>query len=207
MGFPTNLTEAYPKFCSIGGIMYEIQTGKKLNAGRVRSMDLITTALFELLEKRPFAQISVTDICQTAGVARKTFYRNFEGKTEVVGRLVDQVFYEFMQKYDFKTSGARKIYLYWYEYILCTREFSLIFFDPDLYEFIVGKIKEFVEIELNEALHGSASFDPALTEYYLNFAAAGISSIMKEWMKNDCKTPAKTMAVLTAHLLSGMIIM
>lgn len=187
--------------------MYEIETAKKLNAGKVKSMDKITAALFELLETRPFSQISVTDICKSADVARKTFYRNFDDKTSVVERLVDQVFFEFRQKYDFQTSGARKIYQYWYDYILCTREFSLIFFDPELYEFIIDKIKEFVEIELNETLHGSASFDPALSEYCLRFAAAGISAIMKEWMKNDCKTPAKTMAVLTAQLLSGMIIM
>lgn len=178
---------------------------QKLNAGRVRSMDLITAALFELLENNKFTDISVTDICSAAGVARKTFYRNFESKLAVVERLVDQVFFEFMQKHDFKTSGARKIYLYWYEYILCTREFVLIFFDPVLYEFIMGKIREFVEIELNETLNSSATFDPMLSDYYLGFAASGIAAIMREWMKNDCKTPAKTMAALTARLLSGII--
>lgn len=65
----------------------------KINAGRARSMDLITTAVFELLETRSYAHISVTDICAKAGVARKTFYRNFDSKTSVVERLVDQVFY------------------------------------------------------------------------------------------------------------------
>lgn len=179
---------------------------QKLNAGRVRSMDLITTAFFELLGTRPFARIRIIDICEKAGVARKTFYRNFPSKTAVVERLVDQVFFEFMQKLDIKSSGSRKIYLYWYEYILCTPEFALVFFDPDLYEFIVGKIKKFVEIEVN-AVAGAAAFDPALAEYYLNFAASGIAAIMREWMKKGCKTPAKTMAVLTANLLSGLIIM
>lgn len=178
---------------------------KKLNAGRVRSMDLITTAMFELLEVMPFSQISVTEVCEKAGVARKTFYRNYPTKTAVVEQLVDRVFYEFMQKYDFQKSGARQIYLYWYEYILCTREFSAIFFDPDLYEFITEKIREFVEVELIETLHRSVSFDPLLADYYLNFAAAGIASIMREWMKNDCQTPAKTMASLTARLLSGIL--
>ncbi|MDE7108180.1 MAG: TetR/AcrR family transcriptional regulator, partial [Clostridiales bacterium] len=57
---------------------------KKLNAGRARSMDLITTALFELLEKTPFAQITISELCKKAGVARKTFYRNFNDKTAVV---------------------------------------------------------------------------------------------------------------------------
>lgn len=182
-----------------------VEEGKKINAGKIRSMDLITSALFELLETRPFSAVSVTDICERAGVARKTFYRNFESKMSVVERLVDQVFYEFMQKFDFKVHGARKIYRYWYEYILSTREFTAIFFDPDLYEFIVRKIREFVEIEINETLFGGVSYDPLLAEYYLKFAASGIASIMREWMKNDCKTPAETMAVLTARLLSGVL--
>lgn len=178
---------------------------KKINAGRARSMDLITSALFELLAVMPFSRISVSDICEKAGIARKTFYRNFKSKIAVVERLVDQVFYEFMKKYDFQSSGARKIYNYWYEYILCTREFSAIFFDPELYEFITEKIREFVEIELNETFHNAVSFDPLFEDYYLNFAAAGIAALMREWMKKNCQTPAKVMATLTAHLLGGIV--
>ncbi len=185
---------------------FDFTQKQKINAGRARSMNLITTALFELLEKTPFAQISVSDVCKQAGVTRKTFYRNFDSKTAVVEMLVDQVFCDFMQKYDFKTSGARKIYKYWFEYILCTREFALIFFDPDLYPFITEKIREFVEIEVEETLHNATTYDPMLADYYLNFAAAGIASIMREWMKNDFQTPADTMAAMTARLLGGIVI-
>lgn len=185
--------------------MFEVNENiQKVNAGKARSMDLITSALFELLGKHRFADISITDICEYAGVARKTFYRNFENKTAIIGRLIDQVFYEFSQKYDFKRSGARRIYQYWYEYILCTREFALMFFDADLYEFIVEKIRDFVRFELEETLNSSASFDPMLSDYYINFAAAGIAAIMREWMKNDCQVPAATMAATTARLLSGV---
>lgn len=187
--------------------MNEVYHGmQKINAGRIRSMDMITTALFELLEHTPFARITVSDICAKAGVARKTFYRSFSGKTAVIERLFDQVFYEFMQKYDFKTSGARKIYLYWYKYILCTREFAEMFFDPDLYSLIIEKIRQFVQIELEETLHNGTAFDPLHADYYINFAAAGIASIMREWIRNDCQTPATTMAILTSRLLSGILL-
>ena len=37
-------------------------------------------ALFELMEKMPFDEISVTDICQRAMVHRTTFYNHFEDK-------------------------------------------------------------------------------------------------------------------------------
>lgn len=37
-------------------------------------------ALFELMEKMPFDEISVTDICQQAMVHRTTFYNHFEDK-------------------------------------------------------------------------------------------------------------------------------
>lgn len=181
--------------------MFDIDGQVKINAGRVRSMDLITAALFELLDTQPFADISITAICEKAGVARKTFYRNFDTKLSIVEKLVDRVFYEFMQKYDFKTTGSRAVYKYWFEYILCAREFSIVFFDPDLYAFITRKIVEFVQIELSETLHDSAAFDPMLADYYINFVASGIASIMREWTRNDCKTPVKTMATLTDQLI------
>ena len=56
-------------------------------------------------------------------------------------------------------------------------------------------------------MQNSASFDPMLGDYYLKFAAAGIASIMREWMKNDCQTSATTMAAITARRLSGIVML
>lgn len=65
--------------------MYTVQK----NPAAVRSQELICRAVCALMCELPFDEITVTRICQEAGVGRKTFYRNFERKEDVVELMID----------------------------------------------------------------------------------------------------------------------
>lgn len=56
------------------------QTGKQA----LRSQEWMQTALFQLMEKKPYSMISVTEITERAGLARQTFYRNYQDKDEIL---------------------------------------------------------------------------------------------------------------------------
>lgn len=62
---------------------------KSEHPSAVRSRGLLTNALLALLEERSYTEITVTELCDRAGVARKTFYRNFSGKDQVVEDYLD----------------------------------------------------------------------------------------------------------------------
>ena len=51
----------------------------------------LTQALVELMEERPFQELSVTDICRRAMVHRTTFYAHFNDKQELLHYLMVQV--------------------------------------------------------------------------------------------------------------------
>lgn len=61
------------------------------NPAALRSQELICKAVCELLGELTFEEITVTRICQEAGVGRKTFYRNFERKEDVVELMIDHL--------------------------------------------------------------------------------------------------------------------
>ena len=42
-----------------------------------RSVKLICNSMFELLKEKNFEDISITELCNKAELARKTFYRNY----------------------------------------------------------------------------------------------------------------------------------
>ncbi|MEC0212576.1 TetR/AcrR family transcriptional regulator [Paenibacillus ehimensis] len=50
----------------------------------LRSQEWIQTALFQLMEKKPYSLISITEIADKAGLARQTVYRNFQDKDEIL---------------------------------------------------------------------------------------------------------------------------
>ena len=49
-----------------------------------RAREQIVDAAYELFAERGFAQVTVTDIAERAGVGRTTFFRYFGDKREVV---------------------------------------------------------------------------------------------------------------------------
>lgn len=55
------------------------------------TQDLIVAAYLRLLSQRPTEEISVTDLCDEAGVHRTTFYRYFEGVEDLDARFLSLV--------------------------------------------------------------------------------------------------------------------
>lgn len=172
---------------------------------RARSVEKIENALFELLLTRKYSDISVIEICAAAGVARKTFYRNYESKTQVVERKADKVFAEFSKRFGADTVDSRSIYLYLYEFVMTDKTLAAALTDNEVCEILVGKIIEYFEIVLETTYHNSVSFDPMLSEYYMRFFAVGLESLIRSWIKGGCKTPPKTMAALTERLMYGVM--
>ena len=50
---------------------------------------MIADALFSLMKRKPFQQITVTEICEEANLGRKTFYRNFDLREDVIDFWLD----------------------------------------------------------------------------------------------------------------------
>lgn len=75
--------------------MYQLQ---KENKSRTFVKDCITFALFELLKKYDFDEISITDIINKAGVSRMGFYRNFTSKENVVEQFIFSKFVETVEE-------------------------------------------------------------------------------------------------------------
>ena len=65
-------------------LMYKEQK----NPAAVRSQELICRAMCGLMAQLPFGEITVTRISQEAGVGRKTFYRHYERKEDVVEQMI-----------------------------------------------------------------------------------------------------------------------
>ena len=60
--------------------MYHISKDKRA----LQSSELIYNGLLECIKKKPFDQISVSDLQKASGVARSTFYRAFDNISDVL---------------------------------------------------------------------------------------------------------------------------
>lgn len=57
----------------------------------IRTRKLLSKALFDLLEDKPFDKISVMDVCSRAMVHRATFYNHYESKEHLLEYALDEL--------------------------------------------------------------------------------------------------------------------
>lgn len=58
----------------------------------------ISDAMLSLLSNKPIEDISISELCERAGVGRASFYRNFDGKIAVVTHYLNQIFQQWLDE-------------------------------------------------------------------------------------------------------------
>ncbi len=63
------------------------------NEGRnIYVVEHITNSLLELLEEKPVENISISELCNNAGIGRASFYRNFKSKEDILRAYINKLF-------------------------------------------------------------------------------------------------------------------
>lgn len=71
---------------------------KSNNPSAIRSKNEITTALLHLMEQYPYSDITVKQIVLEAGIAHKTFYRNFDSKNDVLDAYINRIMIDYVEQ-------------------------------------------------------------------------------------------------------------
>lgn len=178
---------------------------ERMTNDKNKSVVRLETALFELLSEKSYDEISITELCATAGVARKTFYRKFESMNEMLENAFTKVFRRLTAELNFAESDVRSIYGYCFEYLASHKEFTLAFVDPSLHKTVVTIIQRCVECAFDSATFGTVTSDPTRAMFIAPFIAEGLISIIRTWVGGGFKQSPKTLAALAERLLSGVL--
>ena len=174
-------------------------------------MDL---ALIALLKKKPFDYITISEICETAGVNRSTFYLHYENIGDLLAETSHHLIDTFLSYFDMDSFNLAECEIDELNFI---REKYLI---PYL-----TYIKDNKEVFATALANGKAFgfekvyrqlfehiFDPILARhhypkedrkyvmmYYLN----GISAINNEWLKDNCQKPVSEISRIIQECIFG----
>ena len=58
----------------------------------------ITDALLKMLREKPIGDISISELCDLAGIGRASFYRNFDSKEDILRGYINTIFQEWAEK-------------------------------------------------------------------------------------------------------------
>lgn len=167
-----------------------IQTSKNVspnsNEGRnLYVVEHITAALLELMESKPFGSISISEICEKAGVGRASFYRNFESKEDVISKhlkkLLDEWWIKEIVKPDFNLIEA--IFEHYYKH----RDLCIMLYKQGLAHLSLQSVKEACGPKPE---HNNAD------AYFAAFCSYGLYGWIEEWFKRDMQETPEEMSEL-----------
>lgn len=169
-----------------------------------RSRHTIRDALLRLMERSPYADISITQICQEAQVVRQTYYRNFEVKEDILAFHLDTLFHAYFQTYfRGQTDDTYGQLLSFFTFMLRNAGFLRLSRQNDLFfmlnRTITDNVPRFIGIE-QIALVDDAREEPYIT----GFIAATVCALLAQWVENDLAESPEWMARLAARLLMGL---
>ena len=159
-----------------GSLMYI----KQKNKTAIRSQHMIADALFSLMRRKPFQQISVTEICTEAGIGRKTFYRHFEMREDVIEFQLENMRMEYQNGMNGLTLEERLYYHF--SYTQKNADLLIALYKNGLTWLVYEKF-----CVLRPELLPVWSHDPVEQEYRCEYIIAGIEAIQRVWISRGCK--------------------
>ena len=119
------------------------------NPSALRSKTEISEALVRLMEQYPYSEITVKQIVLEAGVVRKTFYRNFTSKDDVLDAMLDAFIMEYTTElYATKDRSWLEII---FEFCIKHKDFALLLDKNDMMYLVLKKLNAALPARHDEA--------------------------------------------------------
>lgn len=146
----------------------------------------LTGALLELLEEKPLADISISQLCEKAGVGRTSFYRNFQEKEDILRARVYHLFKDWTGRLG---DGAPldRLILAMFTHFEAHRDFYALLNERKL----IGLLKDVI-LELC----GFRPDQEARAAYASAFAAYSLYGWVEVWFRRGMRESAAEMAAL-----------
>lgn len=168
--------------------MYHIKHDKRAES----SVELICTAVLELLETKPLGEITISDVQRRSTVSRSTFYRNFDSLEDVLALLCDRGFDEIAAG-----SGA-PVYI---------RVFHYWFNNAAVLEALVRTGREDILAESLKKLLLRSKELPGMDEARLDYFAANtgyvMTGILATWLRRGRRESEEELADILADCFAA----
>lgn len=160
-----------------------------------RVQEYITIAMFELLEKKDYAHITVQDLVNRAGVCRASFYRNYFTRDEVIERFLDGIFTEaYPREHVFCQCGGM--------YPALLQDSSEI--PPQLRALLQRGLLDRVSMAFyRQTLEQIRHLQILNNKYQPYFFSGASAAMLCAWVENDFAEPPEEMAHIFMESLQG----
>lgn len=167
----------------------------------VQHQKQVEQALLELMQRLPYEDITVTALCQSAGVTRRIFYHLFSNKADALHAMIDHTILR-SESYLPGEREAVRFFRYWKDQqplldVLAENQMTGL-----LLERMIGIILD----EDYDVRNWLRPYGPEAEREVLSFALCGIMGMTYNWYYSGFRKSPEEMAALLEQLMSRGII-
>jgi len=145
-----------------------------------------TEALLKLLKTKNIHEISISELCDTAGLSRLSFYRNYSSKEDILKQYMTRITSSFLNatSANFRTTPRKKFILFLIRHIEQHKEIVSLLIKNDL-SYLLKEAFDEAFLRSVEIYH-----DP----YRCYVASGAYFNLIYYWFLNGCKETAEELS-------------
>ena len=153
----------------------------------------ITDALFNLMKKKEYNNISITEICEKAGTGRMSFYRNFELKEDIIRKWITNTTDNFLKESDinYKKDSTKDYFIKLFTHLEKYKIEAFLIYKANLFNLLKNEFDNKL-INLHQTEYEN---------YKSYFIAGGIFNVYYFWLINGSKESPEELANKMVDLL------
>lgn len=176
------------------------------NKTALASQRQVAHAMMELIQEKPYAQISVSELCKAAGISRQTFYSLFTSRENVVVFTLQAQYCCHLNAETSAHSACRGEKLRdlcrgYSEYLVRNRNLIKLLVDNRIDYLLYDSFED--ALNSSDCIFGET--DPCLRRYASGFYAGGISCVARQFAHEDCSAGVDQLEELLLTLFTGKV--
>lgn len=176
----------------------------KTDAQVIRSKQWMLDALITLMYKKPFTQITISEIARQSQLDRRTFYRHFKSKEDIIVYRIRQLSEHFEELRHRQTPLQTKdIALRFFKLCEGDKELLVLLHTHKLLPLLLDELNEIFP-EHHNRFHGE-TYAPYDENYALAYHIGGFWNVLLQWLADGMKKTPEELAETLASFLPPLI--
>lgn len=169
------------------------------------SLTALSEALFELMNEKDIEEITITQLCARAQIARKTFYRNCVNKMDLVDYMMEKHVRDLLSSVDYTSEEYRTLYRNFFCFWKSRSSFLRVIYRQGLFSRFCTVLTRCCYQEsdyrfLRAFLEKKKNPD-SLRQFHHAFLVGGLCQMLEQWTREDFATTIDELVSVLSHLV------
>lgn len=167
--------------------------------------NLIKKTLLDLMQKKPFSKVTVTEVCKKAAINRGTFYIHFQDLEDVLDNIIRDIADSTVRIFDHMLEPDRERCTYPFCQIMREKkEYQAIFSDDTSAGRLLDKLFEYTKENFITNLMQRSTLTYEQADAVLYFQMTGCLSITKRMIQNNVENWEEIRQAIDQFIRAGL---